>query len=69
MSFRHQPNIRPDNEVRIATSASVIDISLAKDDVYALNSFLEKFIAWTDYQITDASLLDGATRASVQDCG
>ena len=24
---------------------------LAKDDVYALNYFLDKFVAWTGYQI------------------
>jgi hypothetical protein len=40
---------------------------LARDDVYALNFFLEKFVAWTGYQITDAPQLDGAPRASMQD--
>jgi hypothetical protein len=40
---------------------------LAHDDVYALNYFLEKFVAWSGYQITDAPQLDGADRASMQD--
>jgi len=39
---------------------------LAQDDVYALNYFLEKFVAWSGYQITDAPQLDGAPRSSVQ---
>ena len=39
---------------------------LARDDVYALNFFLEKFVAWSGYQITDAPQLDGAPRASMQ---
>jgi hypothetical protein len=39
---------------------------LAQDDVYALNYFLEKFVAWTGYQITNAPQLDGAPRASMQ---
>ncbi len=33
---------------------------LANDDVYALNYFLDKYIAWTGYQITDAPQLGGA---------
>jgi len=37
---------------------------LAKDDVYALNYFLEKFVAWTGYQITNAPQLGGTTAAS-----
>ncbi len=37
---------------------------LAKDDVYALNYFLDKFVAWTGYQITDAPQLGGTTAAS-----
>jgi hypothetical protein len=37
---------------------------LAKDDVYALNYFLDKFVTWTGYQITDAPQLGGATAAS-----
>jgi hypothetical protein len=32
---------------------------LANDDVYALSYFLEKYIAWTGYQITDAPQLGG----------
>jgi hypothetical protein len=32
---------------------------LANDDLYALNYFLDKFIAWTGYQITEAPQLDG----------
>jgi hypothetical protein len=31
----------------------------ATDDVYALEYFLNKFIAWTGYQITAAPQLDG----------
>jgi SAM-dependent methyltransferase len=34
---------------------------LAKDDVYALNYFLDKYVAWTNYQITAAPQLDGAS--------
>jgi SAM-dependent methyltransferase len=37
---------------------------LAKDDVYALNYFLDKFVAWTGYQITDAPQLGGTVAAS-----
>ncbi len=37
---------------------------LAKDDVYALNYFLDKFVAWAGYQITDAPQLDGTAPAS-----
>jgi hypothetical protein len=37
---------------------------LAKDDVYALNYFLDKFVAWTGYQIADAPQLGGTTAAS-----
>jgi hypothetical protein len=32
---------------------------LAGDDVYALNYFLDKYIAWTGYQITGAPQLGG----------
>jgi hypothetical protein len=32
---------------------------LANDDVYALNYFLDKYIAWTGYQIADAPQLGG----------
>ena len=34
---------------------------LADDDVYALSYFLDKYIAWTGYQITDAPQLSGVT--------
>jgi hypothetical protein len=37
---------------------------LAKDDVYALNYFLDKFVAWTGYQITNAPQLGGTAAAS-----
>jgi hypothetical protein len=37
---------------------------LAKDDVYALNYFLDKFVAWTGYQIADAPQLGGTPAAS-----
>ena len=37
---------------------------LAKDDVYALNYFLDKFVAWTGYQITGAPQLGGTAAAS-----
>ena len=37
---------------------------VAKDDVYALNYFLDKFVAWTGYQITDAPQLGGTPAAS-----
>jgi hypothetical protein len=37
---------------------------LAKDDVYALNYFLDKFVTWAGYQITDAPQLGGAAPAS-----
>jgi SAM-dependent methyltransferase len=37
---------------------------LAKDDVYALNYFLDKFVAWTGYQITGAPQLGGTPAAS-----
>jgi hypothetical protein len=40
---------------------------LARDNVYALNYFLEKFVAWSGYQIKDPAQLDGAPRASMQD--
>jgi hypothetical protein len=33
---------------------------LANDDVYALSYFLDKYIAWTGYQIADAPQLGGA---------
>jgi hypothetical protein len=35
---------------------------LAEDDVYALNYFLDKYIAWTGYEITDAPQLSGTAR-------
>jgi hypothetical protein len=37
---------------------------LAKDAVYALDYFLDKFLAWTGYQIADAPQLGGTTAAS-----
>jgi SAM-dependent methyltransferase len=37
---------------------------LAKDDVYALDYFLDKFVAWTGYQIADAPQLGGTAAAS-----
>jgi hypothetical protein len=37
---------------------------LAEDDVYALNYFLDKFVTWAGYQITDAPQLGGAVPAS-----
>jgi SAM-dependent methyltransferase len=37
---------------------------LAKDDVYALNYFLDKFVAWTGYQIADAPQLGGTAAPS-----
>jgi len=37
---------------------------LAKDDVYALNYFLDKFVAWTGYQIANAPQLGGTAAAS-----
>jgi hypothetical protein len=37
---------------------------LAKDDVYALDYFLDKFVAWIGYQIADAPQLGGTTAAS-----
>jgi hypothetical protein len=37
---------------------------LAKDDVYALNYFLDKFVAWTGYQIANAPQLGGTPAAS-----
>jgi hypothetical protein len=37
---------------------------LAKDDVYALNYFLDKYVAWTNYQITAAPQLDGTSAPS-----
>jgi hypothetical protein len=37
---------------------------LANDDVYALNYFLDQFVTWTGYQITDAPQLGGAAPAS-----
>jgi hypothetical protein len=37
---------------------------LAKDDVYGLIYFLDKFVAWTGYQITGAPQLGGARAAS-----
>jgi SAM-dependent methyltransferase len=36
---------------------------VARDDVYALDYFLEKFVAWTGYQITDAPQLAPARPA------
>ncbi len=33
---------------------------LANDDVYALDYFIDKYIAWTKYQITDAPQLGGS---------
>ena len=40
---------------------------LAKDDVYALNYFLDKYVAWTGYQIADAPQLGGSAAPSVQE--
>jgi hypothetical protein len=40
---------------------------MAHDDVYAINYFLEKFVAWKGYQITDAPQLDGAPQTSMRD--
>lgn len=37
---------------------------LANDDVYALNYFLDKFVTWAGYQITNAPQLGGAAPAS-----
>jgi len=37
---------------------------IARDDVYALDYFLDRFIAWTGYQITDAPQLAPARPAS-----
>jgi hypothetical protein len=37
---------------------------LAKDAVYALDYFLDIFLAWTGYQIADAPQLGGTTAAS-----
>jgi hypothetical protein len=37
---------------------------LAKDDVYALDYFPEKFLAWSGYQIADAPQLGGTATAS-----
>jgi hypothetical protein len=37
---------------------------LAKDDVYALNYFLDKYVAWTGYQIADAPQLGGTVAPS-----
>jgi hypothetical protein len=37
---------------------------LANDDVYALNYFLDKFVTWAGYQITDAPQLGGAAPTS-----
>jgi hypothetical protein len=39
---------------------------LANDDVYALNYFLDKYIAWTGYQITGAPQLGGAVPPPAQ---
>ena len=39
---------------------------LANDDVYALDYFLDKYVAWTGYQITDAPQLGGATPPPAQ---
>jgi hypothetical protein len=40
---------------------------LANDDVYALNYFLDKFVTWAGYQITDAPQLGGAAPASASE--
>jgi hypothetical protein len=37
---------------------------LAKDEVYALDYFLDKFVAWTGYQINNAPQLGGTAAAS-----
>jgi hypothetical protein len=37
---------------------------LAKDDVYALDYFLDKYVAWTGYQIAEASQLGGTAPPS-----
>jgi hypothetical protein len=37
---------------------------MARDDLYAIDYFLEKFIAWTGYQITNATQLGPTTAAS-----
>ena len=37
---------------------------LAKDDVYGISYFLDKFVAWMGYQITDAPQLGGTQPAS-----
>jgi SAM-dependent methyltransferase len=40
---------------------------LAKDDVYALNYFLDKYVAWTGYQIADAPHLGGTAAPSASE--
>jgi hypothetical protein len=40
---------------------------LANDDVYALDYFLDKFVAWTGYQIANAAQLGGAPAPPVAD--
>jgi len=37
---------------------------LAKDDVYGLDYFLDKYVAWTGYQIAEAPQLGGTAAPS-----
>jgi hypothetical protein len=51
-------------------NAAMIDISafpMVQDDVYAIDYFLEKFTAWTGYQITKAPQLGPAAAASADE--
>src|SRR5262249_5598790 len=48
----------PEHQYRMAWLLGRLNVEeVARDDVYALDYFLDKFIAWTGYQITDAPQL------------
>jgi hypothetical protein len=57
----------PEHQYRMAWLLGRLNIEeVAHDDVYALDYFLDKFIAWTGYQITDAPQLAPARPAPVE---
>jgi hypothetical protein len=55
----------PEHRYRMAWLLGRLNVEeVARDDVYALDYFLDKFIAWTGYQIADAPQLAPARPAS-----
>jgi hypothetical protein len=57
----------PEYQYRMAWLLGRLNLEeVARDEVYALDYFLDKFIAWTGYQITDAPQLAPARPAPVE---